>query len=165
MTRELNRENGGARNVASWVFGQLLMTSLALVWVWLAGLRFLWRSRRPELRALVWAYGLLYLVFAVTTGGKIYYLAGAYVYLLAAGAVAVDGWLAAGAWRWRTLLAALAVTTTAIIPTALPVLPPADLGWSSSVNQVPPSRLAGRSSSPRSPASGTACRRRPGRRR
>jgi 4-amino-4-deoxy-L-arabinose transferase-like glycosyltransferase len=136
MTRELNRENGGAGNVVAWVVGQFVMTSLALVWVWLAGLRSLWRSRRAELRALVWAYGLLYLVFAVTTGGKIYYLAGAYVYLLAAGAVAVDGWLAAGAWRWRTLLAALAVTTAAVIPTALPVLPPADVGWSSGVNQV-----------------------------
>ena len=72
----------------------------------------------------------------MTTGGKIYYLAGAYVYLLAAGAVAVDGWLAARAWRRRNLLVALAVTTAAVVPTALPVLPPADTGWSGGVNQA-----------------------------
>ena len=95
MTRALNQENGGLGNIASWVIGQLIMTALALVWVWVAGLRFLWRSGRPLWRALAWAYGLLFVFFALTTGAKIYYLAGAYIYLLAAGAVAIDGWLAA----------------------------------------------------------------------
>jgi len=57
------------------------MASQALVWVWVAGLRFLWRSGRPLWRALVWSWGLLLILFAVTTGAKIYYLAGAYVYL------------------------------------------------------------------------------------
>ena len=51
------------------------------MWVWVVGLRFLWRSGR----ALVWAYGLLFAFFAVTAGAKTFYLAGAYVYLLAAG--------------------------------------------------------------------------------
>ena len=69
------------------------MTTLALVGVWIAGLRFLWRSERPLWRALAWAYGLLFVFFAVTTGAKIYYLAGAYIYLLAAGAwPSTDGW-------------------------------------------------------------------------
>ena len=95
MTRALNQDNGGLGNIASWVIGQLIMTALALVWVWAAGLRFLWRSGRPLWRALAWAYGLLFVFFALTTGAKIYYLAGAYIYLLAAGAVAIDGWLAA----------------------------------------------------------------------
>ena len=91
MTRALNQDNGGLGNIASWVIGQLIMTALALVWVWVAGLRFLWRSGRPLWRALAWAYGLLFIFFALTTGAKIYYLAGAYIYLLAAGAVAIDG--------------------------------------------------------------------------
>jgi 4-amino-4-deoxy-L-arabinose transferase-like glycosyltransferase len=141
MTRELNRENGGAVNAANWVVGQLLMVSLALVWICVAGLLFLWRSRRPERRALVWAYALLYVLFAATTGGKIYYLAGAYVYLLAAGVVAVDAWLAAGAWRLRTLLVALAVTTVALLPLTLPVLPGSDIGWTAKVNGVPTESL------------------------
>jgi len=50
---------------------------------------------RPLWQALVWAYCLLFVFFALTTGAKIYYLAGAYVYLLAAGAVRIEGrwWL------------------------------------------------------------------------
>ncbi|MGH9100542.1 MAG: glycosyltransferase family 39 protein, partial [Acidimicrobiales bacterium] len=33
MTRSLNESNGGAGNVGNWFAGQLIMTSLALVWV------------------------------------------------------------------------------------------------------------------------------------
>ena len=90
MTRRLNQENGGVGNIPSWVVGQLIMVSPALIWVWMAGLKFLSRSHRPLWRALVWAYGLLFVFFALTTGSKIYYLAGAYVYLLAAGAVSIE---------------------------------------------------------------------------
>ena len=136
MTRSLNQENGGAGNIGSWIFGQLLMTALALVWVWVAGLRFLWRSGRPLWRALAWAYALLFVFFALTTGAKIYYLAGAYIYLLAAGAVAIDGWLSARPRRLRNLLLATAVTAAAAVPLTLPVLPPSDVGWTYNVNAV-----------------------------
>ena len=129
MTRALNQENGGLGNISSWVTGQLLMTSLALIWVWPAGLRFLYLSRRPLWRGLAWAYALLFVFFALTTGAKIYYLAGAYIFLLAAGAVAIDGWLAARPGRLRNLLLATAVTTAAVLPLALPVLPASDIGW------------------------------------
>lgn len=137
MTRELNRANGGVQNIGNWVIGQLIMTSLALVWVWAAGLRFLWRSERPLWRALAWAYGLLFVFFAVTTGAKIYYLAGAYIYLLAVGAVAVEARLAAQPGRMRRLMLATALTTAAALPIVLPVLPAADIGWTYKVNQVP----------------------------
>jgi 4-amino-4-deoxy-L-arabinose transferase-like glycosyltransferase len=130
MTRALSQENGGLGNVATWVIGQLLITALALVWVWAAGLRFLWQSRRPPWRALAWAYGLLFVAFALTAGAKIYYLAGAYVYLLAAGAVAIDQWLAAGTARFRNLLLATAATAAVLLPVTLPVLPASDVGWS-----------------------------------
>ena len=136
MTRALAEENGGLANIASWVIGQLLMTVLALAAVWMAGLRFLWRSGRPLWRALVWAYAILFVFFALTTGGKIYYLAGAYIYLLGAGAVAVDGWLAARARRLRGLLLATAVTTALAVPVVLPVLPPGDVGWTQKINPV-----------------------------
>jgi Dolichyl-phosphate-mannose-protein mannosyltransferase len=133
MARALSQENGGLGNIATWVISQLFIT-LALVCVWAAGLRWLWRSRRPVWRGLVWAYGLLFVFFAFTTGAKIYYLAGAYIYLLAAGAVAVDGWLAARPGRLRTLLLATAVTAAAALPLTLPVLPAADIGWTRKVN-------------------------------
>jgi hypothetical protein len=54
---------------------------------------------------------------------KIYYLARAYVYLLAAGAVPVDGWLAVR--RRRVALLAIATTLVTLVFTVavLPVLP------------------------------------------
>ncbi len=137
MTQALNQENGGLGNIGNWVIGQLIMTTLALVWVWVAGLGFLWRSGRPLWRALAWAYGLLFVFFALTTGAKIYYLAGTYVYLLAAGAVAIDGWLAARAGRLRNLLLATGLTTAVALPIVLPVLPAADIGWTYKLNQDP----------------------------
>ncbi len=134
MTHALSQENGGLANIATWVFGQLGLVTLALAWVWVAGLRFLWRSGRPLWRALAWAYGLLFVVFALTTGSKTYYLGAAYVYLLAAGAVAIDGWLRARPGRMRNLLLAAAVTTAVALPIVLPVLPPADIAWTYKTN-------------------------------
>lgn len=136
MTHRLNQENGGPANIGNWVIGQLIMSSVALAWVWVAGLRFLWRSELPLWRALAWAYGLLFVFFALTTGGKIYYLAGAYIYLLAAGAVAIDRWLAARPARMRNLALATAITTAVALPIALPVLPISDIGWTYKVNQA-----------------------------
>ena len=67
-----------------------------LVPVWVAGLVRLLRApaARP-FRFLAVGY-LLLAAFYLLTGGKAYYLAGFYPALLAAGAVATDGWLAAG---------------------------------------------------------------------
>jgi hypothetical protein len=137
MTENLNQENGGLGNVHNWISGQLVMVSLALIWVWIAGLLFLWRSGRPLWRGLAWAYGLLFVFFMVTTSAKIYYLAGAYVYLLAAGAMQIDGWLAARPGRLRNLLIATGITTAVALPLTLPVLPASDIGWTYSVNQAP----------------------------
>lgn len=137
MTRHLNEENGGLGNVGNWVLGQLFMVSLAVAWMWMAALPFLWRSGRPLWRALVWAYGLLFIFFGLTSGAKIYYLAGAYVYLLAAGAVRVEGWLTSRPKRSRSLYGALAITTLVSLPLVLPVLPAADIGWTYTVDQVP----------------------------
>ena len=135
MTQQLNRENGGLGNIPSWIIGQLIMSAVALVLVWLIGLRWLWRSGRPLWKALAWAYGLLFVFFMLTSGSKIYYLAGAYIYLLAAGAVAIDGWLAARPGRFRRLLIATGVTVVVGLPLTLPVLPASDVGWTYAVNQ------------------------------
>jgi hypothetical protein len=134
MTRGIYREDGGPGNIADMVFGQLAVTSLAFVWVWIAGLRFLWRSRRPLWRALVWAYGLLLVLFALTAGTKDYYLVGAYMYLVAAGAVAVDGWLAARRGRLRNLMVINGACLALVLWTVLPVLPAVDSGYAADIN-------------------------------
>lgn len=136
MTHALNQQNGGTGHIATWIVGQLAITSLAMLWVWVAGLRFLWRSGAPMRRALVWAYGLLYLLFALTTGAQVYYLAGVYVSLLAAGAVSVDGWLHERPARLRRLTAATVITTAASALVVLPVLPPANVGWTYKTSAV-----------------------------
>jgi hypothetical protein len=128
MTEALNRENGGLANVGPWILYQLLITALTLAGVSVIGLWCLWRSGRPLWRALAWAYGLLFVLFAVTTGAKEYYLAAAYVYLAAAGAVAIDGWLQARPGRLRNLLLVTAAITAVTVPIALPVLPLTGLG-------------------------------------
>ena len=56
------------------------------------------------------------------------------MYLLAAGAVAIDGWLAARPGRLRHLLLASAVTTAVAVPVVLPVLPAADIAWTYKTN-------------------------------
>jgi hypothetical protein len=76
-------------------------------------------------------------LFAVTTGAQTYYLSAAYVYLLAAGAVAIDAWLQARPGRLRNLLLASALTTAVAVPLVLPVLPVADIGWTYKINKNP----------------------------
>jgi len=71
---------------------------------------------------------------AVTTGAQTYYLGAAYVYLLAAGAVAIEGWLQARPGRLRNLLLASVLTTAVAVPLVLPVLPAADIGWTYKIN-------------------------------
>ena len=157
MSRALAQENGGLANIAGFVIGQLIMSALALVGVWVAGLRFLWRSGRPLWRALVWAYAILFVFFAVTTGGKIYYLAGAYIFLLAAGAVAIDGWLAARAGRLRRLLLATAVSVAIAVPSCCRCCRLATWAGPRRSTRSWPSRWAGRSWSARFARRGPRC--------
>lgn len=135
MTRRLNQENGGSAHIATWVVGQLFEVTLALAWIWVVGIRWLWRSGRPMWRSLGWTYGLLFVFFALTTGAKVYYLAAAYLYLLAAGAVRVEGWLDGRTVRLRRLLVCTALSTLLTLPLVLPVLPANDIGWTYGANQ------------------------------
>jgi 4-amino-4-deoxy-L-arabinose transferase-like glycosyltransferase len=159
MTHALNQENGGLVHVPGWVLSQLILASPAMVWVWIVGLRRLWRCDRPAWRALAWAYGILFVVFGLTTGAKVYYLFGAYVYLLGAGAVAVEGWLFARRRRIGVLAGVTAVLTLLLGTAVLPVLPPhasmestlaESVGWPQLVDTVrgvwdglPPAQRAG----------------------
>ncbi|GGM96934.1 ArnT family glycosyltransferase [Streptomyces fuscichromogenes] len=129
MTRALNGENGGPGNIPTWIVGQLGMSCLAMTLLWVAGLRFLWRSGRPLWRCLVTAYAVLFVLFAVTTGAQVYYLGGLYVGLLAAGAVGLDGWLHSRPNRLRGLMVATAASAALLAVIVLPVLPASDVAW------------------------------------
>ncbi|HZB49032.1 MAG TPA: glycosyltransferase family 39 protein [Mycobacteriales bacterium] len=115
---------------------QLLLVSPVLVPVWVAGLVRLLRApaARP-FRFLAVGFLLLAGLYLVT-GGKAYYLAGVYPALLAAGAVATDGWLAAGAGRLRSRLLVGAIALSAVVGAVigLAVLPARALGPVLAVN-------------------------------
>jgi len=54
MTHSLSQQNGGLASIATWLVGQLGMVTLALAWVWVAGLRFLWRSGQSLGETIGW---------------------------------------------------------------------------------------------------------------
>ncbi|MFF3171537.1 ArnT family glycosyltransferase [Streptomyces sp. NPDC057900] len=129
MTRALNGKNGGPENIPTWIVGQFGMSCLALAVLWMAGLRFLWRSGRPLWQCLVATYAVLFVLFAVTTGAQVYYLGGLYVCLLAAGSVGLDGWLHARPGRLRDLMIATTASAGMFAVIVLPVLPLSDVAW------------------------------------
>lgn len=134
FTHTLNQQNGGAGNIPSWFVGQLVMVTASMVWVWIVGLRHMWRSGNPMWKALIWAYAILFVVFCLTSGARIYYLGGSYVYLLAAGALAIDGWLERR--HRRIVFTAISVLTTGVLfLIGLPLLPVNDIGWTYGVNR------------------------------
>jgi hypothetical protein len=104
---------------------QLVLVSPFLAPVWIAGLVRLLRT--PQARPFR-AFAVMYLVLAATflvTGGKAYYMAGAYPVLLGAGAVATDGWLARGCGRLSGWLvgAAIGLSAASAAAIGLAVLP------------------------------------------
>ncbi|HEY1641503.1 MAG TPA: glycosyltransferase family 39 protein [Streptosporangiaceae bacterium] len=107
---------------------QLVLISVFLAPVLIAGLVRLFRDRaRPGARALAVAYVVL-LVVIMATGGKPYYTAGMAAPLAAAGAQPAVDWMRRGRARLRTaLIAAALVLSLTNIYIALPVVPAADL--------------------------------------
>lgn len=119
---------GGSASSQPWwaiVPFQFLLVSPLLAPVWIAGLVKLFRDPGlRDVRFLAWAWVVLVVVF-MATGGKPYYVAGLLPVLLAAGALAVDGWLGRGRSRARGAVLAGVVATSALVNLviALPVLP------------------------------------------
>lgn len=94
--------------------------------IWIGGLWwFLFTDDGRPYRALGLAY-LVTLAVLMLADGRFYYLAPAYPMLLAGGAVAIEGWLAAPQWRWvrPTYLGLLAVAGGLTALVVLPILPP-----------------------------------------
>ena len=113
---------------------QLLLVSPLLVPVWVAGL--VWLLRRPAgrpFRFLAVGY-LLLAAFYLLTGGKAYYLAALYPALLAAGGIAVAGWLGEVRLRRTLLVGAIAGSAAVAAVLGLAVLPARALGPVLAVN-------------------------------
>ncbi len=100
--------------------------------LWFAGLCSLLFGRQSRLRVLGFLYlGMLALMIALQA--KDYYLAAIYPMLFAAGAVAVEDWLARSKWsterQWpkAALVTIISSATILLIPGLLPFLPPGRL--------------------------------------
>jgi hypothetical protein len=92
--------------------------------VWVTGL--IWALRSPaarRFRPIAIGCGIV-IAMQFVLGGKVYYPGGAYTFLLAAGAVPVEAWLARRSLRTRAVaVAALLASGAVMLPVALPVLP------------------------------------------
>jgi hypothetical protein len=123
----LNAVVGGKYStVTPWdyVWQQTLLTHPLAAPVWLAGLYFLLRDRIGKKYAvLAWAYFTV-LAEMLILHGKIYYLAPAYIMLLAAGAVWIEQRLLprTGAWLRPVLIAPLTIGAAIAAPLAMPIL-------------------------------------------
>jgi 4-amino-4-deoxy-L-arabinose transferase-like glycosyltransferase len=95
--------------------GQFLLVGLALVGVWIAGFRSLWRN--PTLRFIPVAY-LVAVVLTFIGGGQVYYAVGVQSFLLAAGWVAADRW-----WRSRDTWTLLPLNAITGVLVGVPILP------------------------------------------
>jgi len=113
--------------VAPWdyLWQQTLLTHPLAAPIWLAGLWFLLRDSLGRKYALLaWAY-LVVLIEMLVLHGKIYYLAPAYIVLLAAGSVWIEVRLLprTGLWLRPALVTPLAIGALIAAPLAMPILP------------------------------------------
>ncbi|PWT92363.1 MAG: hypothetical protein C5B56_02380 [Proteobacteria bacterium] len=112
--------------ISPWAYlvQQTLLTNPLAVPIWLAGLWFLLGDPAGKKYSFLgWAY-LVMLIEMLLVHGKIYYLAPAYIMLLAAGAVWIE--LRAvprtGAWLRPAMVAPLLVAGVVAAPLAMPIL-------------------------------------------
>jgi 4-amino-4-deoxy-L-arabinose transferase-like glycosyltransferase len=111
---------------------QFVLISPFLAAVWIAGLiRLLRNTEARPFRAFGIAYSLM-IVVLLAFGGNAYYLAGGYPALLAAGAIATDGWLTRAVSRLRAWVLAVGTVLSAAFfaMLGLPVTPVSQLAHS-----------------------------------
>jgi len=103
--------------------GQFLYLNPFAAFVWIWGLVFLFTKAGRSFRALGWIWASVFLLL-LTTDSKIYYLAPAYPPVIAAGGVAIEGWIAgrARAWLRPAAIALLAMGGLVFAPLSLPYL-------------------------------------------
>jgi len=118
---------GKYASVAPWdfVWQQTLLILPVSAPIWIGGLWYLWFDRRGVRYAfLAWAY-LVVLAEMLVLHGKIYYLAPAYIMLLAAGSVWLEGivWIRERKWVQAAMFALILVAGAIAAPLAMPILP------------------------------------------
>jgi 4-amino-4-deoxy-L-arabinose transferase-like glycosyltransferase len=105
------------------LFGQLLYVGPvnAVLWIW--GLVFVFGRKGRPFRLIGWIW-LSVFVLLILSGSKIYYLAPAYPPLLAAGSVALEGWIREKARPGLkpAAIALLVVFGSIFVPLSLPLL-------------------------------------------
>jgi hypothetical protein len=107
----------------------VIMNPLTLP-LWIAGLVYFFSRAGKPYRALGWTYVVLFVVMALM-GTKSYFLAPAYPFLFAGGAVLFAGALArrpALGWAKVASVALLALSGAFLAPGVMPILPPAAYG-------------------------------------
>jgi Dolichyl-phosphate-mannose-protein mannosyltransferase len=127
-------QQSAGHNRATYLIAQIIYTGLVLTPVWIAGLA--WTLRNPAARRFrsVGIASLIVLVLFLVMGGKPYYPGAIFTFLLAAGAVPLERWLAARRPRTRRLRpavvmgCAMVLATLISLPALLPVLPARALG-------------------------------------
>lgn len=113
--------------VSPWeyVWQQTLLTHPVAAPIWIAGLWYLFRDAEGKKYAVLgWAY-LVVLLEMILLHGKIYYLAPAYIMLLAAGAAWIELRLIprTGGWLRYAIVVPLLAGAMIAAPLAMPVLP------------------------------------------
>jgi hypothetical protein len=102
-----------------YVLQELAITNLYLAPLWIVGV--VWLFRTPRLRFLGIAYIAL-IAEMLVLHGKHYYPADVYPIVIAAGAVAIDGWLSGHAVVRGGVLAYAAIFAIVLLPLELPIL-------------------------------------------
>lgn len=123
---------------------QVLLLHPVFFPIWLAGLISLIAGKLKRMRMIGWTYIAL-LITMLILRAKNYYLAPVYPMLFAAGAVAIEDWLASRAfsrgkiWPKAAIASLAAIVGVITIPAMVPVLPPSQLlAYQKSLGIAPP---------------------------
>ena len=118
---------GKYANVSPWdyIWQQTLLTLPLSAPIWIGGLWFLFKDAHGRRYAVLgWAY-VVVLAEMLALHGKIYYLAPAYIMLLAAGSVWLESITRAARWGWirPATITVLVIAGIIAAPLAMPILP------------------------------------------
>jgi hypothetical protein len=123
--QNLNRDVMGEVSSVDFLMGQVLYMHPFLVPVWMAGLWwYVFSTDGEPYRPLGWIFLVTFAVL-LAVKSKVYYLAPAFPMLMAAGAVAIEGWTSPARRRWLRFAIPGLVTVggLAFLPLSLPILP------------------------------------------
>lgn len=123
LAGQIRDEYGTPGERVNFVFLQFALFGFGGAYLWVVGLRHLWKDPAwRTMRLLAWTW-LTVLVFFVITAGQGYYPSGVYPSLIAAGAVVVERYRR----RWPVAIL-VGISALVVLPAALPLLPPVTFG-------------------------------------